>query len=100
MHIDICFIYVLVSIGFRYNRYRPNYVVKDTGRDIGGLERGSLRDCESLCFDTTLCKSFSFCPRSKWNEGQCWLKDKVFDGTEKLADQRGWCTSHYESPSM
>ena len=99
------FTYLSVRTGVRYDHVKPLRVVQDQGNNIGSKQSVSLRDCESLCFTTSDCKSFSYCSHKEgyelaWNDGSCWTKDKVFDGSEKIEATNDDCTSYYESPSM
>ena len=91
-------------MGFRYDHVKKNHVVKDQGNTIGRYVM-ALWDCQSKCFRNSDCKSFTYCSRSggkqlPWYKGACWLKDKVFDGSEQIKAKKGDCTSFYPSPSM
>jgi len=69
-------------------------VAADEGTGIGDkIETMSPEDCQRSCNDIDQCKSFAHCPHF---EG-CWLKDKVFLGSEATRDFYD-CKTYFKRP--
>ena len=49
----------------------------DEGNTIAS-KPGDVNVCKQFCNENSNCKSFAFCG----NEGTCYLKDKILDGSE------------------
>ena len=47
------------------------------------LENITLKECHKKCDETKGCKSVRYCPV----KGNCFIKDKVLDGTEKVKEE-------------
>ena len=82
-----------------YESFGKNKVVLDEGNNLSVKYWVTYETCQSFCESTPECNSFVHCTMSEDNTGDCWIKDKVLDGTEPTRDDsnRNQCTSYYKT---
>ena len=66
----------------------------DEGKQLAEVKLTEELDCERLCNENSLCKSFGYCTGAKI----CYLYDKIIDeGTQLNLDRPDDCQTHYRS---
>merc|ERR1740123_1778819 len=69
-------------------------LVTDEGIEVGVVQAASASECQNACDSNELCNSASYCP---WLGGNCWLKDRILDGSEPTREN-GDCRTLYKTP--
>ena len=73
-----------------WKNFGENVLVRDEGGNLGGVH-GDFEDCKTICDETPGCNAFA-----DTNAGWCYLKDKLFDGSEETYSNPGY-TFYYRS---
>ena len=97
-------IYIYVNLWFilvsptAYDLFPQNHVADDEGKTVSVGYWMDLNLCKHFCSENVNCYSFAHCTMNSKGKGDCWLKDKILDGSEPSRDTTtgNQCTTYYQ----